>query len=199
MKERNYFMMKRPPSGPAVISKAPINVSLLFSAVAVALVAAVGLFILRKLVPQADPAVPVILGLVVLLALSYAAHEFFNVSLLILAIVGAVVVIALFLFNVLVPQVNVLIPLGVVLVLLLALAYAGHQLFIVVTAPEQDKDDVSRACISAFAGAFVLGFGAVVLAFLTRQYTLLAIAAIICLVSVACLLVFIKRWKPLAT
>src|SRR5215813_12619783 len=141
-------MMKRPPNGPEVISKAPINVSLLFSAIAVALVAAVGLVILKVLVPQADFAVPVMVVLVLLLIVIYAVHELFNVPLLVSAIIIALIAsIILLILNVVVPEVNVLVPVGVVLGLLLALAYASHELFIVVTAPEQDRDEVSRACI----------------------------------------------------
>jgi len=193
-------MIERPPNGPAVISKAPINVSLLFSAIVVALVAAGGLVILKVLVPQADFAVPVMVILVLLLILTYAGHEIFNVSLIISAsVVALLAIIVLLIINVVVPQVNVLIPVGVVLGLLLALAHASHELFMAVTAPEQDKEEVSRTCISAFGGAFLLGLGAAVLAYFTRQYILLAIAAVICLVSVGCLLVFIKGWKPSAT
>jgi hypothetical protein len=196
MKERKYFMMKRPPSGPEVISKAPINASLLFSAIAVVLVAAIGLVILKVLVPQADFAVPVMVVLVLLLIIIYAVYELFNVPLLVSAIAVALIAsIVLLILNVVVPQVDVLIPVGVVLGMLLALAYASHELFIVVTAPEQDKDEVSRACISAFGGAFLLGSAAAVLAFFTHQRTLLVVAAVICLLSVVCLLVFIKSWK----
>jgi hypothetical protein len=199
MKERKYFMMKRPSSEPQVIAKVSINISLLMSAIAVAFVAAAGLVMLKVWVPpQADSAIFVILGLVVVLTLIYAGHEFLHIPLFLLAIVVAlvtIVAIVLLLLNILESQINVLVPVAVVLGLLLALAYASHELFIAVTAPEQDKEDVSRTCKSAFGGASLLGLGAALLAFVTRQDTLLFVAALICLVSVICLVVFIIRGR----